>query len=242
MARSKQLPALIAPCALALAMACASSPTASDQERPVLRVLPTNWRAVPAWDFEQLVSAQPTSGCWSPADRLELDAWMPTDGAESIRSVVLLALGGAPSRELLLAHLETRQLPGERHDDAAEVVAACALGRWSDADTARRLAALAVGSAPHPDLEVRVECGAVALDLGREEVIPFLLRVLHAGTPAELSDPIDWAPTDTLAWAKSRASEALSRRAGLPYGFLPDGPFEHQMVEAARLEAALKAQ
>jgi len=152
---------------------------------------------------------------------------------------VLLAHGGPAAAEALLAHLETRRPEPRREGDAAEVVAAAALGRWGGAERRARLRALAIGPRPHPDLEVRVECACVALDLGERAVVPFLLRVLHALTPQEREDPIDWEPTETLAWAKGRAAAALSRAAGRPNRFRPDGSWEHQRREAQALQAAL---
>ena len=115
----------------------------------------------------------------------------------SVRAAVLLGHGGEGAREVLLSRLEERVEGPDRHSDAGDVVAARALARWPVEDTAGRLAALAVGPSPHPDLEVRVGCAATSPDMGRDEAIPFLLRVLHAGTPAELEDPIDWTPTTT---------------------------------------------
>jgi len=209
-----------------------------DEVAPAERRLPADWRERGAWDFEAYVATLERAP-WTAGSRFVLAAALDEQDAGSVRAALLLAWGADASRELLLAHLESRQPQPRRADDAAEVVAAAALGRWGDPALAAPLARLAAGTPPHPDLEVRVECAAAALDLGETSVVPFLLRVLHAGTPAELEDPGDWPPTETLAWAKSRAAEALSRRAGHPSRFRPDGSFAHQMEEADALAREL---
>jgi len=238
-ATMRPLPLLLFVCSLVSTPTCRTvgdSPDAAPG--PPARVLPAGWSTVAAWDFEGLI-ADLEFGPWLPTARAELVGALRWQDQRSLRAAVLLGHGGESSREALLTRLEERQLGSERHSDAADVVAAAALARWPAAAVAERLARLAVGSDPHPDLEVRAECGAVALDLGQVAAIPFLLRLLHAGTPAELQDPIDWPPTETLAWAKSRAAEALSRRAGVPCRFQTDGSYEHQMQAADELAAAL---
>ena len=62
---------------------------------------------------------------------------------------------------------------------------------------------------------------------------------MHAGTPAERDDPIDWRPTQTLAWAKSTAAGSLSRRAGVENTFRPDGSFDGQIEVAGELAERL---
>jgi hypothetical protein len=84
-----------------------------------------------------------------------------------------------------------------------------------------------------------VECARAALGAGVDSVVPFLVRVLRAGTPAEKEDPGDWQPSIHLTWSKHRAAEALSLRAGVPSEFRPDGSWQHQMDEATRLEQLL---
>ena len=42
-----------------------------------------------------------------------------------------------------------------------------------------------------------------------------------------------------MAWAKTRAAEALSLRAGVECTFRPDGSLDHQEEEARRLQALL---
>ena len=66
-----------------------------------------------------------------------------------------------------------------------------------------------------------------------------LLQLLRAKTPAELEDPPDWERIDTVAWPKHRAAHALARFLGTDDRFRPDGSWQHQMDEAARLEQLL---
>ncbi|MFT7667686.1 MAG: hypothetical protein ACI8X5_000369 [Planctomycetota bacterium] len=210
---------------------------------PLASLSPT-WKTCGAWDFERMALDQGPRR-WDPESRDELAAELQGQDQTAVRAAVLLAWGSSESHGLLLAELELRMPVPERNGDAALIVAAAALASSAaPAGAAERLVALSMGqpspSIPHPDLEVRVECAAAALSRGQTAVIPFLLRVLHAGTPAEIKDPIDWAFTDKLAWSKSRAAESLSRRAGLPCRFQPDGSFANQMDEARVLEAALQ--
>ncbi|MEM9802043.1 MAG: hypothetical protein AAGA20_17095, partial [Planctomycetota bacterium] len=104
------------------------------------------------------------------------------------------------------------------------------------------LAELAAGPSPHPDLSVRVECGAVAISAGpRDDLTAFLLAVLRAETPDQTKSPRTWERIKTLAWVKTRAAEALSLAANVPLQFRPDGSWAHQMREADRLEELLGA-
>jgi len=223
---------------LALAVLASCHAPVAPQTAPG-RSLPPRWSEVPTWDFEQQVEAL-EPGPWSEGARLALSLALLPDDEGSVRAAVLLAHGAAPSAELLLAHLERREPEDERWEDAAEVVAAAALGPFlADRELARRVAALADGAHPHPDLEVRVECAAQVLARGDDSVIDLLLRVLHAGTPAEHGDPIDWPPQTTLAWSKGRAAEALAARAGVSDRFDPDASWAEQNEAADALERAL---
>lgn len=172
----------------------------------------------------------------------ELGAAIGKQDATSVRAVLLLVSSRDPRvPELLLRRLERRERAPGRARDAGDIVAAAALaGRDAPVAAPHRLAELADGARPHPDLEVRVECARTALAAGRNEVCPFLLSVLRADTRASRIDPPDWEPTQTLAWAKSRAAEALCARAGIPCVFRPDGSFEHQEREAQRIADALR--
>lgn len=246
--RSTSTSSLLLGCVL-LVSACASRPapeatSTAPVEEPqpappgAPRELFSEWRSCSAWSFEERVLAlelQP----WSDAALAELQAALGSQDLLSVRAAVLLARGGEESREVLLLRLEERVMGPARESDAGDVVAAAALDRWTDSDTSARLVELSVGDRPHPDLEVRVVCAAAALDAGQTVVVEFLLRVLHAGTPAELDDPIDWTPTETLAWAKGRAAAALARSAGVPDRFQADGPFQAQIEVADDLRKRL---
>ena len=51
----------------------------------------------------------------------------------------------------------------------------------SDPEKYWRILRLVDGDAPHPDLEVRVECACTAVRIGFDRAIPFLLQVLFTG-------------------------------------------------------------
>jgi len=158
-----------------------------------------------------------------------------------VRAAVILGRSRYPAcAALLIRRLEKRELGPERWSDAADCVAAAALARFPNPRRyAQRLVPLAVGSRPHQDLEVRVECAATALHAGFVEVIPFLLEVLRIDTFAGKSDTRDFAVSPTTTWARSRAAEALSTYAAVPVTYRADGPIAHREEEAARLEALL---
>lgn len=242
------------PLALSLALCAASgscratstrSSLASDRS-PSPRALeaPAGWRTASSYGFERLALAWPPADAPAELDEAsfaELTHCLALEDETGVRAAVLLARSRDPrAGEALLERLEARVLHELRHGDAPDVVAAAALYGWDfRPDVPDRLATLADGPEPHPDLEVRIECAASALGFGRDEVIPFLLRVLRSNTPAETIDPPDWPPTETMAWSKSRAAEALARRAGVEPDFRPDGSFEDEMRSADRLAHAL---
>jgi len=207
--------------------------------------LPTDWSDSSTLRFESLVQGlqkRTEVWSWSSANLGKLSAGLDDAGEVALRAAVLLGQSDAGNARRTLIHRLERRIPSpSRAYDAGDVVAAAALGRAcpSDAALAERLAQLASGPIPHPDLEVRVECARAALGAGVDSVVPFLLRVLRAGTPAEKDDPGDWEPSIHLTWSKHRAAEALSLRAGVPCEFRPDGSWQHQMDEAARLEQLL---
>lgn len=213
---------------------------------PARHAAPASWDSCSPYGFEALAARIPgddDAHLWNQAALERFAEALDAQNQLSVRAAVLCARSRDPrAAELLLARLEQRRLGPQRNSDAGDVVAASALADWPfRADLADRLVALAAGAAPHPDLEVRVECAASALRLGAptESVAPFLLTVLRALTPAELEHPADWPRQTTVAWAKSRSAEALSERAGLPCEFRPDGSFAHQAAETAKLERAL---
>ena len=140
-----------------------------------------------------------------------------------------------------MRRLEKRELGPTRGSDGGDVVAAAALATFPDATTwLDRLRPLAVGRSAHPDLEVRVECAATVLALGDDAPIPFLLQVLRIDTYAGQADERDFGVSDTTAWARGRAAEALSQRAGVPVAYQPDGSVLDREQEAQRLERLLR--
>lgn len=208
------------------------------------RALPTDWLTRSPFAFEQLVlerlpDERPTR--LALAERVELRHALagPVEGA--VRAAVVLGRSRTRGAEaILLERLEARVPAEARSADAGDVVAAAALGRSARlARYAPRLAALASGPAPHPDLEVRVECACSALDAGRSEVIPFLLQVLRIDTWDGQADARDFEVTPTTAWPRTRAAEALSRRAGVPVTYLADGPIGARQDEARKLARLL---
>ncbi len=220
-------------------------PAEGARPAPAQRELPATWTSASPLAFERLVDSLAAEGGelrWSAPALETLAAALRRQDEVAVRAAVLVAHSADRSAtEVLLARLEERAVAPNRGLDAGDIVAAGALAqRTLEADDARRLEALVVGDEPHPDLEVRVECARAALGAGRDAVIPFLLTVLRALTPAEREHPADWERVTTLAWAKSRAAQALSLRAGVECVFRPDGSWEEQMAEAERLEGLLR--
>jgi len=202
------------------------------------------WREGPRMSFERDLSE------WNPtlaAHRLDPDALQILTEAlggldePAMRAALLLGHSRALSAaQALLARLEARVEGPERDSDSADVVAAATLAAWpAGTRFGARLVELSTGEKPHPDLEVRVECASSALARGHTEVVPFLLRVLRASTPAQREDPPDWTPKPTMAWSKSRAATALSWHLGVSVNFRADSSYEDQLSEIARLVALL---
>jgi len=160
----------------------------------------------------------------------------------AMRAALLLGYSrDSGAAEALALRLEARVEGPDRDSDGADVVAAATLAAWPlDERFGARLVDLSTGARPHPDLEVRVECASSALARGRTEVVPFLLRVLRASTPAQREDPPDWTPKPTMAWSKSRAATALSGHLRVPVEFRPDSSYDDQLAEIARLVGLLE--
>lgn len=229
-----------------LLVAACSSPRTNDAARDPL---PARWNSLEPIAFEELLATLD--------DRVEPKRWRPTPAARgtlaaalqrmdtlSVRAALLLSRDPDPAAAaVILGRLESRDEGPERHSDSGDVVAAASLARRSPdqrpPDLVPRLRDLAVGSVPHPDLEVRVECAGAALALGDDAVIPFLLQVLRIDTWVGQDDPRDFVPSHTTTWARSRAAEALSRRAGVPVTYHPDSSILDRERESARLEALL---
>jgi hypothetical protein len=228
--------------ALALVFVCAACRGTAPAPRSERFELPEDWASVSALTFEREVAARGEQGGFLAAADLEaLRGALGHGDAVAVRAAVLLANSRDPLAErALLERLEERAVSPTRHGDAADVVAAAALaGRALAEGAPERLAALAVGPRPHPDIEVRVECAASALGAGRDEVVDFLSAVLASQTPDERQHPPDWETKRTMAWAKHRAARALSLRAGVPCTFRPDGSYEHQREERLQLRSLI---
>jgi hypothetical protein len=230
---------------------CASEEEPSPPAHSTVTAVPTTPRTLPGgWDkgtrrdFEdlalRLAARKPQ---WTAADLEELDAAIVNQDERATRAAVLLAHDQHAQATLaMLAHLELRLEAPSRPMDAAAIVCARALEhRTLETDDIERLAALAAGPAPHPDLEVRVGCAAAALGHGNRSVVAFLIRVLRAETPAQVEDPPDWERVTTLFWAKRHASSALSAALKTTLTYRPDGSYKHQAQEANTYAAAFES-
>jgi len=209
---------------------------------------PEGWRELSPRAFTERTLAFGTAVRATPltrAGRDELVQGLTEPGTSATRAAVLLAHaaagGDGSAREALLVRLERRAHAPSRSEAAGDVVAAAALGDHAGTSgVASRLIDLCQGARPHPELDVRVECAVAALRAERDEVIPFLLGVLRAETPAESPDR-DWPRVTTLAWPKMRAADALARRAGGSHTFRADASWADQMAAANALKTALRA-
>jgi hypothetical protein len=247
------------PLLLALVCACGTAPPRDDPvpmdalaRGPVL-ALADDWAAQPLEAFERWVLAALPDDRMTPIDKASLrtlqraldDVSVAREGGAhdplAVRAAVILGRSRHPaSASVLIRRLERRVLGPERFSDCGDTLAAAALARYPDpARYAQRLVPLAVGTRPHPDLEVRVECAATALHAGFTQVIPFLLQVLRIDTYAGLADERDFAVSPTTAWARGRAAEALSAHAGVPLTYRFDGSIAHREAEAAKLAERL---
>lgn len=203
-----------------------------------------DWQSVSAHGFGDV--ARELSRAWAgtgldAATLATLTSALNGEAEVAARAGVLLGASRAPeARMALLARLETRTAAATRSDIGVDVIAARVLRDGLSREESARLVALSQGAAPHPDLAVRVECARTALlAKGDRAVVPFLLSVLRAETPAQEKSPITWPRITTLAWVKTRAAEALSQAATAELRFRPDGSWAHQAAEAARLESLL---
>lgn len=234
------------PLLAALLLPLAACLFASPDEGP-RTPLPAGWDTVEPFAFEDLLAGLapgPEPIYFDRAGRLALQDALERMDATSVRAALLYAHSRHPkSGARLLKRLKARVVGPARGSDAGDVVAAAALARFPNASELYLdgLRDLAAGRRPHPDLEVRVECAASALALGDDAPIPFLLKVLRIDTYAGSADERDFETSENTAWARGRAAEALSRRAGVPVTFQPDGSIPDREREVARLAAQLRA-
>lgn len=201
--------------------------------------LPAEWRTSSVPEFERIATT------FAPLtlsdDALDaLGQALADEGLTCVRAAVLLARSRDPrAKERILVRLEQRVLGSTREADAGDVVCAAALSEWDLSSTELdRLERLAVGDAPHPDVEVRTEIACTLVRNSRKLAIPFLLRVLREGT-LDQDEVVEWERKPQMAWSKSRAAETLSELAGIACTYQEDGAFHEQAAEVARLEGLL---
>ena len=213
-------------------------------ERGPARLAETPWQDLSSLAFERWLLEEWTpghSGELSQADFDDLSIGLTQGPRVATRAALMLAHSADPRAvDRLLDQLEQRTAHEGRADDSGDCTAAAALGRIASADQAGdRLVALAMGERPHPDLEVRTECALAALELGRRDVIPYLLRVLRIDTPsAEREGRL--TNSETTAWPRGRAAKALHDLAGLPYFERTDASVGEREALADQLEALLQ--
>jgi hypothetical protein len=208
--------------------------------------LPEGWRVLGREEFAVALEG------WldgKHAVRVEDRALVVLEGAlgsgdeSSVRAAAMLARSLDPrAGEALLARLE-RRVDEPARSPAGDLVAAAAFSRGATArDAAARLEALASGRAAHPVLDVRLECAASALALGRDGSIAFLLDLLREGTSFATSKPdwkrIDWT-TARLERAQRRAAAVLSARAGIQATYRVEASMAAREAEVTRLAQLL---
>lgn len=156
-------------------------------------------------------------------------------------ALVLARVSTRASAQRLLAQLEARHEHPERPADAVDVVAAASLATSpfaTELSVATRLALLADGAAPHPDLEVRAECARTAILLGNRAVAPFLLRLTRLDTPLGLARDGAWHATEFTTWSRNRAAETLAEVLGIPCPYRADNNLAGREAAAQALEDA----
>lgn len=209
--------------------------------------LPSDWDQGAIDEFDALLASWFPDGVavrMSDAALRELFAAASDGGERGLRAVLVLARSNDPAAfAQLLTVLERRTPrtagPSDRCGDAVDVVAAAAIANArSLADAGPRLESLSIGKNPHPDLDVRVQCAASAVALGRTKPIPYLLGILRTGTGPRASVPRGTS-LDDFVEPQLVAARALSARAGVPCEFRPHAPLAARAAEADRLERLL---
>ncbi|MFN0243675.1 MAG: hypothetical protein ACKVWV_12340 [Planctomycetota bacterium] len=248
--------------ALACAAACRATPPPAPPEESVPALpqasaavtdaapaweLPVDWERGSFEEFEAQLerwfpSATPVAV--SETALRELASAAAEGGESGLRAVLVLARSyDADAFSALLAVLDQRtprsSNAADPGGDAALVVAAAALANARTVAAAGpRLESLSFGKNPHPDLDVRVQCAASALALGRTRAIPYLLGILRTGTSARAAAPRG-THLDDFVEPQLVAARALSARAGVPCEFRARAPLAARAAEADRLERLL---
>jgi hypothetical protein len=210
---------------------------------------PEGWLTSSRPDFEDLVlalfAAPPRPVAAATLDDLARTAGEPDAHEPALRAALLLAsLDLEAADERLLELLEQRTPRPARPADSALVLAAARLGSSPFAeglDLVPRLEALTLDGAPHPDLEVRVECARALLLLGSEQPVGLLLRVTRLGTPLGLERDGAWRDATTTTWSRNRAAEALAEHLGIACPYRGDAPLAEREAGALELERAARA-
>jgi hypothetical protein len=210
---------------------------------PLAQDLPPGWAAVPLEDFGALLEQAFPAGerrTFSPSAFEELSSALRGDDPLALRALELLARCSDPlAGELLLQRLERRAEPQGELGAALDVAAAAAARAFPESrNAAGRLESLGYGRRPHPDLEVRVECAASALRLGRDKAAAFLLAVLKHGTRLSVASS-GWKPIAEMGFCQRRAAEALCERADRPCRFRPLQPLDEREDDIRALETEM---
>jgi hypothetical protein len=222
-----------------------SAPPAAAQQPapPTAQELPQGWASVPLERFGALLEQLFPAGerrTLVPSAFEELSSALRGDDPIALRALELLARCSDPlAGEILLQRLERRAASAGEPGAAIDIAAAAAAKNFPEArNAAGRLEALATGRRPHPELEVRVECAASALRLGRARVAAFLIAVLKHGTRIAVASS-GWKPIPEMGFCQRRAAEALCERAGRPCRFRPLQPLDEREADIRALETQL---
>lgn len=237
-------PAADAPAA-ALATPAPQAPAPQSVPRVERIELPPRWSTLPLAEFgpflDELFPGGASRSFATPAIE-ELGSALRANDPLALRAALLLArCNDVRAGELFLARLERRTAVPDTDPLGCSIdlcLAAALRGFANAREVGSRLESLSFGRRPHPDLEVRVECGATACALGREKPLPFLLAILKSGTRLAAQSS-SWKPIADMGFCQRRAAEALCQRAGRPCRYRPLLSLDEREEEIRALEAAL---
>ncbi len=222
-----------------------TTPAAAPVRLPSVVELPPGWATVPLTEFSALLEQCFPAGearTFPNSAFEELGSALRTNDPLALRAALLLArCSDVRAGELCVARLERRAIVAEEDPlgYAVDLCLAAALRGFAGVrELGSRLESLSFGRRPHPDLEVRVECGATAFALGRDKPLAFLLSILKHGT--RLWAPSSgWKPLEDMSFCQRRAAEALCQRAGRPCRYRALLSLDEREDEIRLLEAAL---